>query len=81
MIKITIKCFSQVKYALGLDSLVLELEEGTTLNQLEILIRKKANGKLDNVVLRIAINKKYSISNNILNDGDEIAFIPPVQGG
>jgi len=38
MIKITIKCFSQVKYALGLDSLILELEKGTTLNQLEVLI-------------------------------------------
>ena len=81
MIKITIKCFSQVKYALGLDNLVLELEKGTTLNQLETLIRKKANGKLDNIALRIAVNKKYSVSNDILKNGDEIAFIPPVQGG
>ncbi len=81
MIKITIKCFSQVKYALGLDNLVLELEKGTTLKQLETLIRKKANGKLDNIALRIALNKKYSVSNDILKNGDEIAFIPPVQGG
>jgi len=81
MIKITIKCFSQVKYALGTDSLVIELEEGSTLNQLEKLIRKKAKDKLAGVDLRIAINKKYSTFNNILRDGDEVAFIPPVQGG
>ena len=81
MITITIKCFSQVKYALGADSLVLELEKDSTVNQLEKLIRKKASGKLDDINLRVAVNKKYSIANKILKNGDEVAFIPPVQGG
>ncbi len=81
MINVKIKCFSQVKYALGTSELMLELEAGTTTDILEKIIREKANGKLNGVTLRIAINQKYVPENIELNDGDEVAFIPPVQGG
>ena len=33
MIKVTIKCFSQVKYALGTDELTLAFEMGKTTSQ------------------------------------------------
>ncbi|MCP4931712.1 MAG: MoaD/ThiS family protein [Candidatus Marinimicrobia bacterium] len=79
--KITIKCFSQVKYALGIDEFVLELEAGTMTSELEQNIRSKADGKLDGISLRIAVNQKYLPKDIELNDGDEVAFIPPVQGG
>ena len=79
--KITIKCFSQVKYALGIDEFVLELEAGTMTSVLEQSIRSKADGKLDGISLRIAVNQKYIPNDIELNDGDEVAFIPPVQGG
>ncbi|HCI15742.1 MAG TPA: molybdopterin synthase sulfur carrier subunit [Candidatus Marinimicrobia bacterium] len=79
--KITIKCFSQVKYALGIDEFVLELEAGTMTSVLEQNIRSKADGKLDGISLRIAVNQKYIPNDIELNDGDEVAFIPPVQGG
>ncbi|MDP6755451.1 MAG: MoaD/ThiS family protein [Candidatus Marinimicrobia bacterium] len=79
--KITIKCFSQVKYALGIDEFVLELEAGTMTSVLEQNIRSKADGKLDGISLRIAVNQKYLPKDIELNDGDEVAFIPPVQGG
>ena len=81
MIKIKVKCFSQVKYSLGVDELTIEIEDGTSVSDLEKIVREKALGKLDGVTLRIAINRKYTSDNVILNDGDEIAFIPPVQGG
>tara|TARA_Y100000996_G_C22266103_1_gene537981 strand:+ start:310 stop:555 length:246 start_codon:yes stop_codon:yes gene_type:complete len=81
MIKIKVKCFSQVKYSLGVDELTFELEDGTSVSDLEKIVREKALGKLDGVTLRTAINRKYISDNAILNDGDEIAFIPPVQGG
>jgi molybdopterin converting factor subunit 1 len=79
--KIKIKCFSQVKYALGTDELTLEFEMGKTTSQLEQLIREKADGKLDGVSLRVAVNQKYNPDEIELKDGDEVAFIPPVQGG
>ena len=81
MIKVTIKCFSKVKYAFGKDELNLELETGTSTLELENIIREKAKGKLDTVSLRIALNQKYIPIQTELKDGDEVAFIPPVQGG
>jgi molybdopterin converting factor subunit 1 len=81
MMKIKIKCFSQVKYALETDELILELESGITTDALQNVIREKANGKLDGISLRVAVNQKYVKANTNLKDGDEVVFIPPVQGG
>jgi molybdopterin converting factor small subunit len=81
MIKIKLKCFSQVKYALDTNEIIFEFEEDIFTDDLEKIIRKKAKGKLDGVSLGIAVNKKYISQNTKLKDGDEIAFIPPVQGG
>ena len=42
MIKVKIKCYSQVKYALGKDEISLELEPETTTAELEELVREQA---------------------------------------
>jgi len=81
MIKIKIKCFSQVRYALGKDEIIMEIEDGTTTSELESFIIEKVEGKLDNVSLRVSVNQKYVQDGVELKDGDEVAFIPPVQGG
>jgi len=81
MITVNVKCFSQVMYALDTDILLLELELGTTTDTLEKIIRDRAGGKLDGVSLRTAVNQKYIPDVVELKDGDEVAFIPPVQGG
>ena len=81
MIKIRLKCFSQVKYALGRNEIIFELENGSSTDDLEKIVRKKTKGKLNDVTVSTAINKKYISKNTELKDGDEVAFIPPVQGG
>ena len=81
MITVNVKCFSQVMYALDTDMLLLELELGTTTDTLEKIIRDRADGKLDGVSLGTAVNQKYIPDVVELKDGDEVAFIPPVQGG
>lgn len=81
MINIKVKCFSQVKYALGVDVLTFQLDDNTTSIDLEKIIRERAGEKLNDVSLRIAINQKYQKEEITLQDGDEIVFIPPVQGG
>ena len=81
MITIRLKCFSQVKYALGKNEMIFELENGVFTDDLEKIVRKKAKGKLNDVTLSTAVNKKYISKNTELEDGDEVAFIPPVQGG
>jgi len=79
--KIKIKCFSQVKYVFGKNEFNLELEDGLTTFELEKILREKANGGLDDVTLRVAVNQQYAAESIELIDGDEVAFIPPVQGG
>ena len=81
MMKVNVKCFSQVQYALGQTELLVELENGSKASDLEKLIRIRAKGKLDDVSLRVAINQNYVNEDTKLKDGDEVAFIPPVQGG
>ena len=79
--KITIKCFSQVRYALEKDELSLELGPGKTTKDVEDLVREHANKKLDGVLFRTAVNRIYIKEPRELKDGDEVALIPPVQGG
>ena len=40
-----------------------------------------AGQKLDKIPFKIAVNQTYIIEPVILEDGDELALIPPVQGG
>ena len=81
MIKVKLKCFSQVKYALGTDEMTFELENGTTSSEFERIVRRSSANKLDDVILRIAINQEYVKDDKELKDGDEVVLIPPVQGG
>ena len=81
MMKVNLKCFSQVQYVLGQTELLVELENGSKASDLEKLIRIRAKGKLDDVLLRVAINQNYVTEDIELKNGDEVAFIPPVQGG
>ena len=72
MINVKVKCFSQVKYALGVDVLTFEVDENTTSIDLEKIIRERAGEKLNDVSLRIAINQKYQKEEIALQDGDEV---------
>jgi len=80
-VKITVKCFSVVKYILGESKIVLEVPPGTTTREVEAQLRERAQGKLDEVSFRTAVNRAYCAHPIELHDGDEVAFIPPVQGG
>ena len=79
--KVTVKCFSQVKYALGVNQLSLDLKPGQTTEDVEEAVRKHAAGKLDGISLRAAVNRVYVQEPVAVEDGDEVALIPPVQGG
>ena len=81
MIKIKLKCFSQVKYALETDELIFELEDGTTSYEFEKIVRQRSGDKLEGVTLRIAVNQEYVKDATEFYDGDEVVLIPPVQGG
>ena len=79
--KITIRCFSHVRQALGKETFTLELQEGADTTEVERTIREMAGEALDGISCRIAVNRKYLSFPTELKDSDEIALIPPVQGG
>ena len=67
--------------AVGKDIISLKMKENSTSDDVEKMIRKMTNSKLNNISFKIAVNQKYVSSNILLNDGDEVVLISPVQGG
>lgn len=80
-ITVKILCYSLVRHALKKDELDLVLPEGSNGLDLQAHIRDLAEGRLDGVPLRVAVNQEFVSDNLELQSGDEVALIPPVQGG
>ena len=73
--------FSHLKYTLGKDEITLELAPYSTSVDLEKMIRTVGGDAIKTIPLRIAVNQEFILSPVKLNEDDEIALIPPVQGG
>ena len=80
-LKITIRCFSYVRQVLGKKNITLEVSDETDTNDIKEIICEMAGGALDGIPFKIAVNRNYIAESIILKDGDELALIPPVQGG
>jgi molybdopterin converting factor small subunit len=80
-IQVTVRCFSHVREALGKDVLKLELEDDTDTSTVENKIREITGEDLNGVEVKVAVNRKYAKKPVMLKNGDEVALIPPVQGG
>lgn len=80
-IRIVVRCFSHVRDALGAETLSLELPAGATAADGERLVRAMAPARLEGLPLRLAVNRAFSPPGTPLQDGDELALLPPVQGG
>ena len=78
--KITVRCFAAVRELLGVDSLDVELADGTTVEALKIHLAGQAE-ELRNLPVAYAVNQDYAEASRVLVDGDEVAFIPPISGG
>ncbi|MCC6157624.1 MAG: MoaD/ThiS family protein [Deltaproteobacteria bacterium] len=78
---IRLRCFSHIKYALGRDELTLELPDGSSAGDLIARVREMGGAALASIPVRAAVNQMYVDPVEVLHDGDEVALIPPVQGG
>jgi len=79
-VKITVRCFAVVRELLGVDSLDVELADGTTVEALKIHLAGQAE-ELRSLPVAYAVNQDYAEASRVLVDGDEVAFIPPISGG
>ena len=77
--------FASLREALGCESLEVEFEEPLRLSEMIKQVEEK-KGKYWGEVLagesvKIAINKEIVVNDELLSDGCEVAFLPPVTGG
>lgn len=77
---ITIKYFGAIAEATGVTEEKVTLEEaGDSVEQLRSFCLNKY-GAVSDLSFQLAVNQNLTTSGS-LNDGDEVAFLPPFAGG
>jgi sulfur-carrier protein len=71
--------FAHLRDAVGEDSIEMEANGKTVAEFKEQISKTYDIQKLDNVM--VAINEEFAPDSEIIQEGDTIAFIPPVSGG
>ena len=73
--------FGIARDIIGSSILKIEMIEGATSDDLKRLILEQYPRFIALSSLMIAVNAEYGNENIVLQEGDEIALIPPVSGG
>jgi len=81
-IKITLKLFGSLREASGESSLEVELQDGALVADVRNWLAER-NPLVDKLGERLAASVNLEIADlgDVLEDGDEVAFLPPVAGG
>ena len=78
---VTLRFFASYAESLGVPSLELNLEQGSTVDDvMKAISAMPGSSRLPPNPL-VAVNHSYAKNSRILVDGDEVALIPPVAGG
>ena len=81
---ITVKFFASLKTIAEKEEDRIEIENSISIDQLGEII-SKTSPKMGDIIrdkrVMISVNQEMADTDTIIHDGDEVAFIPPVQGG
>jgi len=80
-IRVTVRCFSHLRHHLGTAEIALDLPAGSTTADIEARVRERLGPELQRMVFRIAVNQDLVDRPTALSAGDEVALLPPMQGG
>lgn len=78
---IQIRYFAMLRDLAGKSQESLAVENGTTAAQVFVKMAEKYGFPLGLSDIRMAVNDDFATTDHRLNDGDRLAFIPPVSGG
>jgi molybdopterin synthase sulfur carrier subunit len=77
--------FASLKEAVGCESLSIDLPEQLELSafidRLAEQLGAHAHQALTSESVRVAVNQELRNGPQVISDGDEVAFLPPVTGG
>ncbi len=80
--EINILFFSVLRELAARDGLIMELSQGATLGDaVSEVFRQFPNLAAWDGRLLLAVNSEYADRERVLQSGDEVALMPPVQGG
>ncbi|WHY86230.1 molybdopterin converting factor subunit 1 [Neobacillus novalis] len=71
--------FAHLRDAVGAEYLTLDAGGKTVAELKDELVEKYDLPRMETVMT--AINEEFASNDEVIRDGDEIAFIPPVSGG
>ncbi len=77
---ITILAFGVAKNIIGRQKFNLDVEKNSTAKQLKEILCSKYK-KLSTIPFLLAVNLSHAKENTKLKQGDEVAIIPPTNGG
>lgn len=81
-IKVTIKLFAAYQEAYSVPELVREIPSETSVGKvLENIIAEHPELAKWQEITRFGVNLQFVEPDTVLQDGDEVVFIPPVSGG
>ena len=77
----TVQLFASYADMFGSQKLEVPLESGATVGDLVTLIRSFPGAESLPLSPRVAINRRFAHTDQLVRARDEIALIPPVAGG
>jgi molybdopterin converting factor subunit 1 len=82
MITVKVLFFASVRDLVGDSNRMVSLAEGLTVTDLIADLASKHKRFIEMAPsLMVSVNQEYVPRDTVLNQGDEVAFIPPVSGG
>jgi len=80
--KVRVRLFAALREAIGATQLEQELPPGAKVQDLmDLLARQYPALRSPMSAVRAAVNRQYASLQAELQDGDEVALVPPVGGG
>jgi MoaE-MoaD fusion protein len=77
LMEVTVRLFAMLRERAGASELTLELPEGARVRD---ALAELAELRADIPVV-MAVNREYAAEDQVLDQGDELALVPPVSGG
>jgi len=80
--EVSVKFFAIYRETVGQTQIQMEVDDGSTLGSLLDMVydeHPKLRKWADSIVC--SVNRKYAERDKVLEDGDEVALLPPVSGG